>query len=333
VRRLGYAAIVLLNLIVLVVGLVGVGLWRRYQAIPIRSHIEGTITQGFFERAEDVGYIPRPDQHVTAKRVTEDGVTVYDVAYTIGADQFRVTPPVPAPGACVAVFGDSFAFGEGLNEGETLPALLVAGGNGRVAAQNFGIGGWGPHQMLGGLMSGRFQRALTCQPTVALYTLIGGHMRRLAGRDDWFEGPRFRLEADGKVVRDGSLRDGRHPAPDRLDEGFLGWRRLRGVSNAGTLGDVALTAAVFRDSLGHLERLATRPRLHVLYLDINPTLRVEELLHRLVAQGIVLHRLEAMIPDFAGNRLHYVLGPADAHLNARANRLIARYVGERIVGR
>jgi hypothetical protein len=331
---LGYAAIVLLNVIVLVAGLVGVGLWRRYQAIPIRSHIEGTITQGFFERAEDVGYIPRPDQHVTAKRVTDsDGTVVYDVAYTIGADRFRVTPPVPGAPACVAVFGDSFAFGEGLNDGETLPALLVAGGNGRVAAQNFGIGGWGPHQMLGGLTSGRFQRALTCQPTVALYTLIGGHMRRLAGRDDWFEGPRFRLAADGTVVRDGSLRDGRQPAPDRLDEGFLRWRRVRGVHSSGTLGDVALTTAVFRDSLGYLERLATRPRLHVLYLDIDPESRVDDLLDRLVEQGIVLHRLEAMIPDFAGDRLQYVLGAADAHFNARANRLIARYVGERIVGR
>jgi hypothetical protein len=331
---LGYAAIVLLNVIVLVVGLVGVGLWRRYQAIPIRSHIEGTITRGFFEGAEDVGYIPRPDQHVTAKRVTEDGTTVYDVAYTIGADQFRVTPPVQAPRACVPVFGDSFAFGEGLQDDETLSSRLVADGGGQVAAQNFGIGGWGPHQMLGGLISGRFQRALACPPTVALYTLIGGHMRRLAGRDDWFEGPRFRLEPDGKVVRDGSLRDGRYPVPDRMDPGLLGWRRfLRGVSHSGTAGDVALTAAVFRDSLGYLERLPTRPRLHVLYLDINPDARVEELLASLTGQGVIVHRLEAMIPDFAKHRLQYVLGPADAHFNARANRLIVKYVEQRIIRR
>lgn len=326
--------IVLLNLFVLVGGLAGVGWWRRQQAIPIPSHIEGTVTQGFFESAPDVGYIPRANQQVTARRVSQ-GSIVYDVRYTIGADSFRI---VPSPGehvadACVPVFGDSFAFGEGIQDSETLPAQLVAAGGGRIAAYNFGIGGWGPHQLLGGLASGRFQRALSCRPTVALYTMVSGHLRRLAGRDDWVEGPRFHFDADRQVVRDGTLKDGRFPRPDVLDEGYFSWRRLIGVRDSGTVGDVALAAAVFRESLGYLGRLNDRLRLHVLYLDSDFDVRFAELFARLAEQGIVLHRVEEMIPDFRDHRAEYEIGRVDGHFNARANRLIAKYVETRIIGR
>lgn len=298
--------------------------------VPYRRHGH----PGFFESAPDVGYIPRANQQVTARRISEGNI-VYDVRYTTGADSFRVVRP---PGghvadACVPVFGDSFAFGEGIEDSETLPAQLVAAGGGRIAAYNFGVGGWGPHQLLGGLASGRFQRALPCRPTVALYTMVSGHLRRLAGRDDWVEGPRLRFDADGRVVRDGTLKDGRFPRPDVLDQGYFSWRRLLGVRDAGTVGDVALAAAVFHESLGYLDRLDGRLRLHVLYLDTDFDGRFAELFARLAEQGVILHRLETMIPDFRDNRAQYVIGPVDGHFNARANRLIAKYVEKRIIGR
>ncbi len=321
----------LLNLVVLVAGVMTLAWWRREQARPIPSHIEGMITDGFFEAAGDVGYVPRANQQVTARRVTSTGDVVYDVKYSVGPDHFRITPAsAPDPAACVAVFGDSFAFGEGINDNETFGSQLVQGSNGSIATQIFGIGGWGPHQFLAGFESGRFPRAFHCQPTVAIYTMIAGHMRRLTGRDTWARGPRFRL-VNGRVEHNGNLPP--QPALDDLDEGMLGWRRLIGVHRTGTTDDVELTAAIFRDALGYLHALPTQPRLHILYSDTYVDPRIADLFGRLAAQGVIVHRIETILPDFADNHLRYEIGPADGHLNAMANRLIAKYIADQMVDR
>jgi len=325
-RRLAYAVMIALNASVLIIGVLGVAWWRREQAVAIPARLEGTITGGFFEPAADVGYIPRANQQVTARRVTAAGV-VYDVTYTIGADHFRIKPP-----ACAALFGDSFTFDEGVNDDQTYPWQLAAGSDGRIQAYSFGIGGWGPHQMLAGLQSGRFQRAMTCPLTVVVYTMIGGHMRRLAGRDAWADGPRFRADSRGGIVRDGNLKDPGRVPPDDLDEGFLSWRRLLGVRRSGTPDDVVLTAAVFRESRRILAELAGRPPLHVIYWDIDTDARIRALLERFAADGVVVHRIEEVIPDFSHNRPIYEISKADSHPNPHAHRLVADYVAAKIIG-
>jgi hypothetical protein len=104
-----------------------------------------------------------------------------------------------------------------------------------------------------------------------------------------------------------------------------------GVRRTGTPEDVDLTAAVFRDAMGYLHALPSQPRLHILYSDTYVDARIADLFNRLTAQGVVVHRIETIIPDFAENHLRYELGAADGHLNAMANRLIAKYVADRIV--
>lgn len=153
-------------------------------------------------------------------------------------------------------------------------------------------------------------------------------MGRLTGRFPWARGPRFIL-SEGRLERAGDLPA--DPAPGPVELGWLGWRRLIGERAVGTRADVDLTVAVFREALGHLQDLPGRPRLHVLYLESNDDLRTRDLLTRLAALGIVVHRVEALLPDFARRRIEYVLGGADHHPNAHANRLIADYIARQIV--
>ena len=140
-RLVGYGVIVLVNLAALGAGLVAIDWWRKPSG-AIATRREGTIVDGFLEPAIDVGYIGRADHRVTSRVVTASGKLVYDVAYTIGPDHFRVTPQADAPHtACVSVFGDSFAFGTGLNDDQTFAWRLVDESGGRTAAQIFAFPG------------------------------------------------------------------------------------------------------------------------------------------------------------------------------------------------
>src|SRR5262245_8045495 len=71
---------------------------------------------------------------------------IYDVVYTTGADHFRAVPAADHPERCVLLFGDSFTFGEGVNDDETSAAQIIIKSKGKVTAKNFGVAGWGPHQ-------------------------------------------------------------------------------------------------------------------------------------------------------------------------------------------
>jgi hypothetical protein len=89
-----------------------------------------------------------------------EGAVVFDVDYTI--DEHRNRQVVSAAdGPTVAFFGDSFTFGEGLPDADTLPQLFadLTGRKSRVL--NLGGTGYGPQQFLRPLETGLFDDLLT----------------------------------------------------------------------------------------------------------------------------------------------------------------------------
>lgn len=323
------------NLAAAVIALLAFDVWRRAQPVPGMGHrIEGTSALNFYEEVDDVGYVPWPNRSATARKVL-DGQTIYDVTYTIGADSFRVAPRPSSAEACVLLFGDSNTFGEGVNDNETFAWLLAQQSGGRIAVHNFAVSGWGPHQMLAGLQSGRFARALQCRPTHAVFTFIPEQVARVAGRTSWdTHGPRYALK-DGKVVREGNFDTPGLPArpvPD-LDEGILTWRRLVGVDGMGTPEEADLAAAVLIEAARELERLAPGLKLHVLFWKDEPNALMDSIATKLAAAGLVLHRPEAIIPGWSRAWRQWVLSPLDRHPNARAHAGVADYVAREIVGR
>ena len=324
-----------INLAAVVIALLAFDVWRRAQPIPGMGHrIEGTSAINFYEDVDDLGYLPWPSRSATARKVLE-GRTVYDVNYTIGADSFRVAPRPAGAEACVLNFGDSNTFGEGVNDDENYPWLLAGHSGGRIAAHNFGVSGWGPHQLLAGLQSGRFARALQCKPTHAVYYFIPEQVARVAGRTSWdTHGPRYALK-DGKVVREGNFDTPGLPAkptPD-LDEGILTWRRLVGVDAMGSREEADLTAAVLIEAARELERLSPGTRLHVLFWKDEPNPLMDSIAAKLAAAGLVLHRPKDVIPGYRGTWQDWILSPLDRHPNARAHGRVADYIAREIVGR
>jgi hypothetical protein len=321
------------------VAVIAFGVWQKMQPVPQAPHLEGTINAGFDQIVDDVGYIPGANYRVTARRVA-DGKVIYDVTYTVDANGFRIVPPHPddPPESCVLLFGDSFTFGEGVQDDETFAADIVRQSGGKVAAVNLGESGWGPHQLLAGLQSGRFQKDVTCKPTDAVYLMIPDHVGRAVGRSPWDKhGPRFRLDAEGKPVRDGNFDSPGPPVspnPD-LDEGFLGWRRmLLGVSALGTPKEAEFTSALLIDSAREMKQAWPGIRVHL--IDWNPydNRRAAEIGARLKVAGIDVRPLDAIIPDYLDHIDRYLIAPKiEAHPNVTGHKRIAAYILHEIVAK
>ena len=146
----------------------------------------------------DLGTVPSPGRH-KARKETAAGEVVYDVVYTIGDDSFRVTPGANSSRPLrVNFLGCSVTFGDGLNDDQTLPAYVNQKLS-NVQVKNFGIHGFGMHQVLAILESKR-----DTSGQVNFLLTAPWHAERSACIPSFALGsPKFRLQTDGSVERDG----------------------------------------------------------------------------------------------------------------------------------
>lgn len=318
----GLRLVLAVNLGAVAVAVVAFGLWQQSQSLGMPA---GTgHPKGFYELTDDVGYIPKANAEMT-DRSEANGRVIYSVTYNSGPDHFRVVPAAPQAEACVLLFGDSFTFGTGVGNDETFAAQIVKQSGGKVAAHNFGIAGWGPHQFLAGLQSGRFQRAAQCKVTDAVFLMIPSLIWRTAGvTNPWdTNGPRFHVTQDGRPMRNG-----------KLGADAYNWRRWLGL-NAVSEDDAAwLATAVIVEAMAELRRDYPGIKTHFISYrvpswtdtDLSPgyLARFEDNLQQ--QAGIIPLPLDAIIPKFRFMTDQYTLAPNDSHPNARAHRLIAAFI-------
>ena len=321
-KRWGLAVIV--NLGAAVVAALAFGAWQRFQLSQSAASVPSR-GEGLFELVDDVGFVPRASAQLEA-RADVEGRTIYDVVYTTGPDHFRVVPQATeTPDACVLLFGDSFTFGDGVADEEAYAAQIVKQSGRRVAVQNFAVSGWGPHQFLAGLQSGRFQRAVRCQPTDAVFLMVPSLIWRASGvTNPWdTQGPRYRLGADGRPVRAGTLGD-----PDPYN-----WRRWIGLDPVSKGEASRLAMALIVEAMNELKRLYPGIRTHFISYRVaswsDTGFTSDDLAgfeYDLQQAGVMPLPLEAIIPRYRFALRDYVLAPTDYHPNARAHCLIAEFI-------
>ena len=92
-----------------------------YFSITSDSAIGRSYSAGYRGRDDVLGTAPARGV-VGRSTLIYRGRLIYDTTYTIGPDGLRIEPPVAADAAqgCVLFFGDSFTFGEGLHDDETM---------------------------------------------------------------------------------------------------------------------------------------------------------------------------------------------------------------------
>src|SRR5262249_12426766 len=96
----------------------------------------------------DLGFRLQPDQRIQARETAGEKL-ISNVPSPVDATSYRSTPGTPLQAPCRAVFfGDSFTFGWGLSDDQTMPSHFVEASERRYRAYNLSTSGYGPHQML-----------------------------------------------------------------------------------------------------------------------------------------------------------------------------------------
>jgi uncharacterized protein Usg len=304
------------------------------------TRIEGSITDEFNKPDDLLGYAPRENTRVTARKFYGTSL-IYDVVYTIGSNGLRITPLAKgANRGCVVFFGDSVTFGEGVNDEESFPFRVGLKTAGEYAARNFAFSGYGPHQMLANLQAHREGTLLDCTPTHFIYLCIPAHVERVAGLAFWDRhGPRFRLKSENDVVRDGNFDDpnelfARWPILQRIEgafDSFLTWQKLFGRLREAGPADLALLIAIIREAAQTAHVRYRGSHFDVILWDGSETERVRSIESSLQAGGIPVHRITKAIPDFRANWRQYVLSEYDLHPNPHQLDLLADYVTHTIL--
>jgi hypothetical protein len=250
--------------------------WRaaRHAALPPTAHTvsekadnkrEGSYLDRFLTDDPELGYhIVPSDRHVESVLKRADGSVIYDVGYSVDGNGMRVTPGGSPP--AVWFFGDSFTFGEGVEDFATLPAAY-ARLSGRQAV-NFGVPGYGPHQVLRLIETGRPGTLGLAPPSVAVLTLLTGHIDRAAGRSPWdTHGPHYEIE-NGRAAYRGPYvpppKDAAAPPPSTTERLLASWRTWQRV------------AASLRARTVEAGHLADRDRLLAIVLEARRQLRERE---------------------------------------------------------
>jgi hypothetical protein len=308
--------------------------WTDTSAEGPNARLELTNESPRYIPDDVLGYRLAPN-YSTSMRFYFDDELVYDVRHTTDAFGLRIEPPtaVSDEERCLLFFGCSYAYGAGVDDTEAMPYVVGMRTGGRYRIRNFAVGGYGPNQMLAAIESGLVERAAACDATHAIYVAIPHHLMRVSGHWHTEEpGPRYALQNDGSVIRQGRfvVSDGSGWLEWLLDRSPL-WDRLFGTASAANevkTGDITLLHRVVERSRDLLRQRYPGIEFHVLYWDVgDPGLFGTEF----VSSGIPVHRLSALLPSDPGELEASFQIPHDGHPNVRAHARIADYVVQEIL--
>jgi hypothetical protein len=281
-----------------------------------------------------LGYALEPDNQARHRKLI-GGELTYDVGYVIDEHGRR---QVTGQGQSTAdrfilFFGGSNIFGEGLNQGETLPDQVQRLAPG-YSVYNYGMHGYGVAQMLDLIASRNLAAEISQRRGFVVFYFIPGHMGRLVGASNvvasW--GRHFsyyKIRPAGRVAREGDFAGGRQLLT--LAYGLL--QKSKVLKYFGivfplryTEKDYALAAEIVLESQRRLQDAFETAELFVV---LSPAIGTDQAM-------VVGHFASAMrkrfIPvidltdalDLTNRR--YRLAQHDYHQSAEANRLLAQRI-------
>jgi hypothetical protein len=285
----------------------------------------------YTEKSDLLGSSPVPNGR-TQYRLRVANRTCIDVVYSVDEHGLRRTPGVDPeePEETIVFLGCSFTYGEGVEDEESLPAQVAARVP-RAKVLNFGFSGYGPHQMLANLESGRVERLCPTPPRRVIFQMIPDQVRRVRG---WVKyhphAPRYVLR-EGRVRREGNLDDSwwSRVVISNLWKSMI-FHRIVGPRLVGK-SDVELAAAIIKQSAEEVSRRFPGCEFHVLYWN-HPVERLAVPVRRKLEEaGLHLHSVEEEIPELLSIRGKYRI-KHDGHPTPETHRLLAEYVCREILG-
>ena len=276
--------------------------------------------------ASDIGSLPVPN---LATEFSEflDGRLIADVTYTIDANGLREIP-APSEGRArkVVFFGCSFMFGHGVEDDQTLPYYFIQDSGGTFEGFNFAGEGWGPHQMLREIENG-FVRRVTGTPDLAVYEVIPDHLRRVAGRAPWEDGPKYELCPGDEACYSGPYHSSYYNfLRRRFNESWAVKYFDARFAKLSRPSDIPLFLAVLKRTRTLLEKSGTR--LIIVLWDQNDLART--MMKALRANRFDVIALSSVVSEEA--RKGHPLTQLDQHPSPETNQAIAMYLWRNVGG-
>ena len=159
-----------------------------------------------------LGFRPRPNSQVVAT-ATYGPETIYRHTYHFDATAARVTPAGPDGADTYLFLGDSFIFGQGLVDDQSLAAQFFRANDGQVRAINLGVPGYGPNHLVRALEAGLLDGYAGQSVKAVVSWIIPAHLARVTGDGSWLgSSPRYVLE-DGVLRHTGTFNEYRWTHP------------------------------------------------------------------------------------------------------------------------
>ena len=313
-------------------GYEGYLLLRDTNSDPTR--MQGDYTVDYFDADELLGYGPAKSRVASAQKYHGDTL-IYSVRYTIDDHGLRVSPPTGTPSAgCVLFFGGSVTFGEGVEDNEAMPYQVGLLSGNRYRVYNFGFHGYGPHQMLAALESGRVDAIVDCRPTHVVYQAIIPHVERAAGLAAWDrQGPRYTSRQGGGATLAGRFDDAAVNPPWKTWLGrYLTYATLFGRRRAANDEEIRLYADIVDSARSFVEQAFEGAEFHVLVWDNDGLPAHDRVMRALEPKNLRLHRISDVLPGYRENKARFELSVHDHHPNAAAHAAIAGYILREILG-
>ncbi|MGB2730941.1 MAG: SGNH/GDSL hydrolase family protein [Methylovirgula sp.] len=277
--------------------------------------------RGFSVSRPILGWGPSAPGVYHSSKTAANGAPIYSVDYTIDDHLLRRTLSGSGEPA-VAFFGDSFTFGEGLPDSETLPQDYADLTGRKTRVLNFGFSGYGPQQFLRALETGMFDPLLG-NTKLFVYLTVAWHAGRASCRDGFMaRAPRYELR-EGKPVFVGACREG---IIRFIQDAFLSsasFRRFAGITDSVDRHDVEIYLAEFRRCVELVKR-KFGGRLIVLYMSGNDAYLAKSgftdasVKERLRQSGVEVVDAALAAADFPPGTALSI--PGDGHPTAIANR-------------
>lgn len=279
-----------------------------------------------FSVLDDVrGFAGRPDT-VVKVRWERSKALGYEAVYTLDDQGRRITPGLSTGTPNVVFLGDSFAFGEGVDDADTAPAQLVALEPG-LRPMNLGFKAYGPHQALASLEAGlEFGELPAGTPAAGVYYATFD-LSRAAGRAFWdTSGPRYVPAADGSLAHAGPF------SADRslrlvalLNRSFL----LRRVisTRLNREGDLSLFVAILERSSRLFRERHDGPFLVVLWERAGAPF-YSQAVEQLRERAVEAWTIQEIVPNFESDRSDLEL--LDGHPNRKGHGEVAAFLANRL---
>lgn len=159
-----------------------------------------------------LGFRPKPDSEVIATATWGDEL-VYRQTYHFNSAAARVTPPAPATSDTYLFIGDSFVFGQGVADDQTVASQLTRLSSPPARTVNLGVPGYGPNHLVRAFEAGLYDRYKDQKVKAVVTWIIPAHLQRVTGDGSWLgSSPRYVLD-DGKLRFTGTFNEHRWRDP------------------------------------------------------------------------------------------------------------------------